>query len=369
MRAGLWLSGMEKRAGSLNKLSPMLTNEETRAAPVLEPPGLVANYLRYLVQGFYRFAGELSGIIRRKVEQQVGIAVHAFAIGLGDYLRRLHLESRAPKPATHRRQRLEGRADGNPAFKRHVVLLAFENHVRIMSAGRRQAIFAVDDIGGPARRLTNSALVALALIVGLVHDNDAIRAIGFDQSVKLPALLRRNLPGNVEQLVEGVAVARVEFGQLLLDEGVVLISDRRIPVKLAFVVRVKNAVIKARPQPILVTGGDKGRQHVGLIAAGGDVVVIVFGIPEAEAGHVLGGEHGIARAQVASHANPLANVQVGGIVSRGGHRAGFVVVAREGVHAEVVGDAEAQALVPSQHGRAVGGWADVLRREKGRAQR
>src|SRR5690349_8367510 len=178
MRAGLWLSGMEKRAGSLKKLSPMLTNEETRAAPVWEPPGLVANYLRYLAQDFYRFVGELSGIIRRKVEQQVGIAVHAFAIGLGDYLRRLHLESRAPKPATHRRQRLEGRAGGNPAFKRHVVLLALENHAWIMSAGRRQAIFPVDDVGWPAGRFADPPLVALALVVRLVHDNDAVRAIG-----------------------------------------------------------------------------------------------------------------------------------------------------------------------------------------------
>src|SRR5579871_397025 len=116
-----------------------------------------------LLQRGYRVLWQLAGCIGREVEQQVGIAVHALTIILRDDFRRLHLEAWPPEPAVHRRHGFVGRPGRNPAFKGHVVLLAFKGDMRIVSPWRRQAIFAVDDVGGPAGRLTDSALVALAL--------------------------------------------------------------------------------------------------------------------------------------------------------------------------------------------------------------
>src|SRR5438270_998832 len=48
-----------------------------------------------------------------------------------------------------------------------------------------------------------------------------------------------------------------------------------------------------------------------------------------------------------------------GIVSAGGHTSGLVVVTGEGIHAEVVRDAELQLLVVGQHGRTPSGRLDV----------
>jgi hypothetical protein len=79
--------------------------------------------------------------------------------------------------------------------------------MRVVPAGRGKAVFAVDDVGRPAGGLADAALIAPALVIRLIHHHDAVGTIALDQPVELPALLRRNFPGDVEQLIEGVAVA------------------------------------------------------------------------------------------------------------------------------------------------------------------
>ena len=59
---------------------------------------------------------------------------------------------------------------------------------------------------------------------------------------------------------------------------------------------------------------------------------------------MLGGQNCVVRAKVVSELDPLANVEVRGIVGAGRRPAGFVIVAGKGVHTEVVRDTEAQSF-------------------------
>jgi hypothetical protein len=49
----------------------------------------------------------------------------------------------------------------------------------------------------------------------------------------------------------------VQLGELLLDEAVVFITDRRVPIEFAFIVRIENAVVKTGLQSILFASGHK----------------------------------------------------------------------------------------------------------------
>jgi hypothetical protein len=78
-----------------------------------------------------------------------------------------------------------------------------------MAFGRRQIVFAIDDVGGPACRFADATQIAPTLVESLIHNDNAIRTETLDQPVELPALLFGNFPSDIEQLIEGVAVTGV----------------------------------------------------------------------------------------------------------------------------------------------------------------
>ena len=68
---------------------------------------------------------------------------------------------------------------------------------------------------------------------------------------------------------------------------------------------------------------------------------------------MLGGQHGIARAQVTRGANPLPDVEIRRIVGARRHVTSFVIVPGEGVHAEVKRNAELQFFKFVQRASAI----------------
>ena len=56
----------------------------------------------------------------------------------------------------------------------------------------------------------------------------------------------------------------MKFRELTLDQFVVIVRNVRIPVELAFVVRVENAVVEARPNSEVMAGIDESRDYIGL---------------------------------------------------------------------------------------------------------
>src|SRR5438309_12064739 len=101
----------------------------------------------------------------------------AIVIVRRDDFRALRLKPGTPEPAMHRRQGLVRRPCGYPRLHWHVIFLASDLHVRVVAVWRRQRIFAVNDIRRPACRFANAAQVTLALVIGLIHNDDAMRAI------------------------------------------------------------------------------------------------------------------------------------------------------------------------------------------------
>src|SRR5436190_12440573 len=79
---------------------------------------------------------------------------------------------------------------------------------------------------------------------------------------------------------------------------------------------------------------------------------------------MLRGQDRVARAKVVGDLDPLANVEVRGIVGAGRRRAGFVVVAGKGVHTEVIRDAEAQSFKLGKRRSARGGGFRVQRKRR-----
>ena len=147
----------------------------------------------------------------------------------------------------------------------------------------------------------------------------------------------------------------MQFRELLFDELVISLLHRDVPIELALVVRIENAIIKAVAQSILFASGYKRGHNVSLVWARRNIVVIVRGIPQAKAGHVFRGQHGIARAQLTGDANPLANIEVRWIIRARGYATSFVIVASERVHAEVERHAELKAFKNTQPARGMGG--------------
>ena len=85
----------------------------------------------------------------------------------------------------------------------------------------------------------------------------------------------------------------MQLCEMVFDQLEIVVRDRRVPVELALIVRVEDAVVKTGTQSIFLAGSHERGYYVGFVAAGGDVVVVTFGIPQAEARHVLRREHRI----------------------------------------------------------------------------
>src|SRR6185369_1821593 len=141
--------------------------------------------------------------------------------------------------------------------------------------------------------------------------------------------------GDVEQLIKRIWIAAVQFGKLLFNEPVVIVFDRNVPVKLAFVARIENAVIEPMFQFVLFASVDKLSHNIGFVPTGGNVVVVILGVPQAKSRHVFRGQHGVTSTEVMRDADPLADVKIGRIVSACRHATSLVVVSGKGVHTEV----------------------------------
>ena len=108
-----------------------------------------------------------------------------------------------------------------------------------MALRERHCVFAIDNVGRPAFRLTNAAEIPAALVVSLIHHDDSVRTVFLDQLIHFPALVLRKLPSDVQQLIERVRITAMQFGQLPLYELVVVALDRYIPIELALIVRIR----------------------------------------------------------------------------------------------------------------------------------
>src|ERR1035437_960439 len=114
-----------------------------------------------------------------------------------------------PEPTMHEWCRAVNRAWRQPGFERHVIWLAFENHVRVVPFERWQRVFAIHNVGWPAIRFTEPALIATAAIKALVVDDQATWVETLDKFIKIPTLLRGQLSWDVEELVESTRIARM----------------------------------------------------------------------------------------------------------------------------------------------------------------
>src|SRR3954453_8757058 len=136
---------------------------------------------------------------------------------------------------------------------------------------------------------------------------------------------------------------------MMLNQFVVIVWDWRIPIELALVVRIEDAIVETRMYAVLFAGCHKRSEHIRFVPTRRDIVVVTFRIPEAESGHVLCGQNRIARSKVARNTDPLPHVQISGIVPARGNTASLVIVPREGVHAEVEGNAKLHLFKAGQY--------------------
>ncbi len=105
----------------------------------------------------------------------------------------------------------------------------------------------------------------------------------------------------------------MQFRNLALDDLENVVGNERIPVELlkrALVVRIENAIIKTRFKSILIARIHECANHISLVAAVGDAVVVAFRRPETRAGYVLRYQNRVFGTQVMRYPDPLPHIEV-----------------------------------------------------------